>query len=396
MQFVLSHYRSRGLLALLAILFVLPFAFGPMGTQVAAAQCGAPSNWSYYTVGPGDTLYKIAQRYGTTTTTLANANCLANINRIYVGQQLRVPPGPVVVTPVPPITPIPLPPPNSSFYTVQVQFQRFENGFMFWRQDNGEISVYVGQSAGSSSSYPAYRYGYLPDNPVPDATPAGRIRPAFGIGKVWGNFVNVRSSLGWATTGEVSYLMSVTRTGKAFSFNIPDGRTVYVDSLRNWTTGNNPVPPPPTVTPVPPTPSGPVVTTTVASYEPFEGGFMVWEGRTGNIVVFYNNGSTLNATYTVYTAAQYGSLAEVPWWENVPMNRYRPTQGMGKVWSNFAEVRNNLGWALAPEQGFMATFISTTVSNQSQTCFTLPDGRAITYVRANTGARYWLFSGVCQ
>lgn len=390
MQTKLSVLKNRWMLGILAVIFVLPFAFGPVGIQTAAAQCPVPPGWTYYTVGPGDTLYKIAQRYGTTTTVLANGNCITNVNRIYVGQQLRVPQGGVIVTPAP------LPPPNSSVYNVQVQFQRFENGFMFWRKDNGEISVYVGQAAGYTTSFPAYRYGYLPDNPVPDAVPAGLIRPAFGLGKVWGNFVDVRRGLGWATTPEISYLIMVTRTGSAFTFNIPDGRTIYVDGLRNWTTGGivpPPPPPPPTVTPQP---SGPVVTTTAASYELFEGGFMIWEGRTGNIVVFNNNGSSANPYYTVYTPSQYGNLAEYPDWVEIPMGRYRPTMGMGKVWSNFREVRTILGWALAPEQGFNATFISRTVGNQSETCFTLPDGRAVTYVRTNGGARYWLFSGVCQ
>ncbi len=388
MQTKFSVLKHRWMLGILAAIFVLPFAFGPMGIQAAAAQCPVPAGWTLYTVGPGDTLYKIAQRYGTTTTVLANGNCLANINRINVGQQLRVPQGSVVVTPAP------LPPPNSNVYNVQVQFQSFENGFMFWRKDNGEISVYVGQASGYTTSFPSYRYGYLPDNPVPDAVPAGRIRPAFGLGKVWGNFVDVRRGLGWATTPEVSYLIMVTRTGSSFTFNVPDGRIIYVDGLRNWTTGGivPPPPPPPTVTPAP---TGPVVTTTIASYAPFEGGFMVWEGRTGNIVVFYNNGGALNATYTVYTPAQYANLPEYTTINPQPMDRFRPTFGMAKVWSNFPEVRNNLGWALAPEQGFTATFISTTVSSQSQTCFILPDGRAVTYVRSNAGARYWLFSGVC-
>lgn len=390
MQTKFSVLKHRWILGIFAVIFVLPFAFGPIGIREAAAQCVVRTDWPTYTVVRGDTLFKIGQRFGTNSSVLATANCLTDVNRIFAGQQLRVPPGGVVITPAP------LPPPNSTVYNVMVQFQRFENGFMFWRQDNGEISVYVGQAAGYTTSFPAYRYGYLPDNPVPDAVPGGLYRPAFGIGKVWGNFVEIRRGLGWATTPEISYLIMVTRSGNAFSFNIPDGRTIYVDGLRNWTTGGivpPPPPPPPTVTPQP---SGPVITTTAASYELFEGGFMIWEGRTGNIVVFYNSVGTPNPSYTVYTPGQYGNLAEYPDWVNVPMDRYRPSMGMGKVWSNFREVRNNLGWGLTPEQGFTATFISRSYASQSETCFTLPDGRAVNYVRSNAGARYWLFSGVCQ
>ncbi len=52
----------------------------------------APTSGTY-TVQPGDTLSKIAQRFDTTVAAIAQANGLANINLIYVGQQLIVPNG---------------------------------------------------------------------------------------------------------------------------------------------------------------------------------------------------------------------------------------------------------------------------------------------------------------
>ena len=122
---------------------------------------------------------------------------------------------------------------------------------------------------------------------------------------------------------------------------------------------------------------------------------MIWESRTGNIVAFYNNGGALNASYTVYTASQYSNLPDNPVSAPTPAGRVRPAFGIGKVWGNYLEVRNNLGWALTPEQGFTATFVSSSNGAQSQTCFVLPDGRPITYVRLNTGVRYWLYSGAC-
>jgi LysM repeat protein len=54
-------------------------------------------------VRPGDTLTNIAARAGTTWQALAQANCIANPNYIYVGQVLRVPI---------PVNPGPYPPPN--------------------------------------------------------------------------------------------------------------------------------------------------------------------------------------------------------------------------------------------------------------------------------------------
>ena len=65
-------------------------------TRNAPAGCQIRTDWSIYTVISGDTLMRIANRYGSTVTALTQANCLANANNIAVGQQLRVP-----VTPVP-------------------------------------------------------------------------------------------------------------------------------------------------------------------------------------------------------------------------------------------------------------------------------------------------------
>ena len=44
----------------------------------------------YYTVKRGDTLSSIASKYGTTYTYLARLNGIADPNRIYPGQKIRV------------------------------------------------------------------------------------------------------------------------------------------------------------------------------------------------------------------------------------------------------------------------------------------------------------------
>ena len=44
-----------------------------------------------YTVRPGDTLWDIARRYGTTVEAIARENSIPDPNRIYVGQVLRIP-----------------------------------------------------------------------------------------------------------------------------------------------------------------------------------------------------------------------------------------------------------------------------------------------------------------
>ena len=62
----------------------------------ARQACGRPAGWVAYTVQRGDTLYRLALRYGTTVARLRLANCLTG-DTIYTGRTLWVP----YVKPVP-------------------------------------------------------------------------------------------------------------------------------------------------------------------------------------------------------------------------------------------------------------------------------------------------------
>jgi len=78
----------------------------PTPVFVATAVTAVPQpSASVYIVQPGDTLFRIALRYNTTTTTLAQLNGIANANVIRVGQQLTVPVA-GAVTPVVVVTPV--------------------------------------------------------------------------------------------------------------------------------------------------------------------------------------------------------------------------------------------------------------------------------------------------
>lgn len=60
----------------------------PLGTP----GCEPRKDWTLtYTVQPNDAVARIAERYGTYVSTLAEANCLADPNVISIGQVLRVP-----------------------------------------------------------------------------------------------------------------------------------------------------------------------------------------------------------------------------------------------------------------------------------------------------------------
>ena len=65
----------------------------------AVTQCQLKTNWMSYTAQPNDTLSAIAARTGTDTQTLAQANCLTDMNMISVGQNLYVPSLPVTANP---------------------------------------------------------------------------------------------------------------------------------------------------------------------------------------------------------------------------------------------------------------------------------------------------------
>ncbi len=63
---------------------------GTSGAPSAPAPSPAPVAGGVYIVQPGDTLAKIAARFGTTVSALVRLNGLANPDRIWVGQRLRI------------------------------------------------------------------------------------------------------------------------------------------------------------------------------------------------------------------------------------------------------------------------------------------------------------------
>ncbi len=63
---------------------------GPQATT-APPSCTPRTDWPQYTVQSGDTLYSIATRTDSTAEVLQAANCLSDPNKIFEGQELRVP-----------------------------------------------------------------------------------------------------------------------------------------------------------------------------------------------------------------------------------------------------------------------------------------------------------------
>jgi LysM repeat protein len=76
-----------GLLVAGLILALTPALMGSLG-RVEAQSCGPTTT---HLVTPGQTMFRIALRYGTTVSAIAAANGIANPNVIYVGSTLRIP-----------------------------------------------------------------------------------------------------------------------------------------------------------------------------------------------------------------------------------------------------------------------------------------------------------------
>ncbi len=85
--------RLVSLVALVLILVVLPGPAQAGPEQGRRAQPAGPSEEAFHIVQRGETLFSIAQQYGSTVDALARANGLPDPSRIFVGQRLEIPSG---------------------------------------------------------------------------------------------------------------------------------------------------------------------------------------------------------------------------------------------------------------------------------------------------------------
>jgi hypothetical protein len=153
--------------------------------------------------------------------------------------------GDVVATPtsvLPPTSepfPTSTPQPETGVVTqTQAAFETFQNGFMIWRADINEIWVFYGNGAGKLVRYPAQNYEGYPDNPFTETPPDGLTKPVSGFGKVWGNYSDVRTGLGWATAAEQGYTMIIEEMGMSsvgtiYKISLPSGASITINA-DNW------------------------------------------------------------------------------------------------------------------------------------------------------------------
>lgn len=126
--------------------------------------------------------------------------------------------------------------PASSTVTMDAAYQPFEGGHMIWRSDTREILVFYSDNQ-TFSTVSASAYEGMPDNPITETPPDGRVAPVRGFGRLWGNFDAVRERLGWGFSDEVGYTLSVTSVGFGAiraQYSLPDGREFVVYDDTTW------------------------------------------------------------------------------------------------------------------------------------------------------------------
>lgn len=107
--------------------------------------------------------------------------------------------------------------PSGTVQTIPAAWQNFQNGIMIWL--NGEILVLYNTTDTFQSTPDTFVEGVDPET-TSDVPPSGLIAPIRGFLKVWSSDANVRTGLGWGTTGETGTNANVQ--------TFANGRMIYL------------------------------------------------------------------------------------------------------------------------------------------------------------------------
>lgn len=115
-----------------------------------------------------------------------------------------------------------------------------------------------------------------------------------------------------------------------------------------------------------------------AAYQTFENGALIWHGPTRSVYMLLDDETGARFVET------WDGTSEITWSESPPDGLLLPERGFGWLWTNTAAVRDALGWATSPEQGYTMQIQRGIVPNNPQEqyvlYFTTPDGRTVRYI----------------
>jgi hypothetical protein len=130
-----------------------------------------------------------------------------------------------------------------------------------------------------------------------------------------------------------------------------------------------------------------------AAQQQFERGFMIWHetlqsdepGSSSAIYVLYENGACEQFDDTWRADEPDSDPALTP-----PEGLHQPVRGFGKVWRENESVREKLGWAVAPEQGFTGVWQDARPGSLSSThaYIQTSDGRIIALSHGPTNWKF--------
>ncbi|MBI5035424.1 MAG: hypothetical protein HZB51_33270 [Chloroflexi bacterium] len=119
--------------------------------------------------------------------------------------------------------------PTEAEHAVGFATQTFENGVMFWREDEKHISVLFNDTPRAWAQYDDTWNTALPEDACPSVTvAANRTKPKRGFGKVWCEVPGVRGKIGAATGGEVGFAPLTQRFQRGQMFAGTQTNQVYV------------------------------------------------------------------------------------------------------------------------------------------------------------------------
>ncbi|MBN2470401.1 MAG: hypothetical protein JXN59_06735 [Anaerolineae bacterium] len=107
-------------------------------------------------------------------------------------------------------------------------------------------------------------------------------------------------------------------------------------------------------TPAMPTP---VITQIQVAEQVFQGGRMFWLQPTKDIWVMINDaGTNERGTWQIMEDTFEEGEAEIDPELTPPVDGIQPRRGFGKLWREYPEIREGLGWATTPEFGFVSNY----------------------------------------